>query len=40
MTKWQYWAGWLVAGVAFLVAEYWIIRWAIRAEMGWRIFRG
>jgi len=29
VTKWQYWVGWLLAGVAFLTALFWVIRAAI-----------
>lgn len=39
MTRWQYWLGWACAGLLYLVAQYWVLRWALRAELGDRVFR-
>lgn len=29
----QYWVGWLVAGLVFLVAEFFVIRWAVMSAL-------
>lgn len=39
MTPTEYWVRWAVAGAVFLFALYWVIRWSIRAELGWRFPR-
>jgi len=37
MTNTQYWTRWICWGVVFLVAQYWVIRWAVVAALrSWR----